>query len=176
MHLFRGRAVPGKFAREIDAGFVKYPYLKPGQELSYPPYAIAPVKNWREGAKLYRQWANSWYKPRKPADSILNSNGWQRLIAKHQYGKRFFKYADFPKILKDGLAADIDTLFLFGWFNEGHDAGYPHYSLDTEQGGDEALKKAISQFQKSGGKVIIYYNGQFIDRATDFYKNKGKNI
>ncbi len=176
LHLFRGRAVPGKFAREIDAGFVKYPYLKPGQELSYPSYAIAPVKNWREGAKLYRQWANSWYKPRKPADSILNSNGWQRLIAKHQYGKRFFNYTDFPKILKDGLAADIDTLFLFGWFNEGHDAGYPHYSPDTEQGGDEALKKAISQFQKGGGKVIIYYNGQLIDRATDFYKNKGKNI
>ena len=157
MHLFRGRAVPGKFAREIDAGFVKYPYLKPGQELSYPPYAIAPVKNWREGAKLYRQWANSWYKPRKPADSILNSNGWQRLIAKHQYGKRFFKYADFPKILKDGLAADIDTLFLFGWFNEGHDAGYPHYSLDTEQGGDEALKKPFHNSRKAAAmeKAVI---------------------
>ena len=29
LHLFRGRAVEGKKSREIDLGFVKYPYLKP---------------------------------------------------------------------------------------------------------------------------------------------------
>lgn len=176
LHLFRGRAVEGKKSREIDFGFVKYPYLKPGETAEYPAYALAPVDSWRDGAKLYRKWADSWYKPGKPAYSILESNGWQRLIARHQYGKQFFKYSDFPKILKDGLAADIDTLFLFGWFREGHDAGYPHYSPETEQGGDEALKKAIAEFQKGGGKVIIYYNGQLIDASTDFYKKAGHKI
>ena len=176
LHLFRGRAAEGKKAREIDAGFVKYPFLKPGGEKAYPASALAPVGSWTEGAKFYRKWADSWRRPFKPADSLSSSNGWQRLIARHQYGKQFFKYSDFPRILKDGLAADIDTLFLFGWFKEGHDAGYPEYSPEAEQGGDEALKKAIAEFRKGGGKVIIYYNGQLIDAATDFYKKLGRRI
>lgn len=176
LHLFRGRSAKAKVPREIDVGFVKYPFLKPGESESYSASALAPVSSWADGAKLYRKWADSWYRPFKPADSVRSSNGWQRLIARHQYGKQFFKYSDFPKILKDGLAADIDTLFLFGWFKEGHDAGYPHYSPETEQGGDAALKKAISEFQKGGGKVIIYYNGQLIDAASDFYKKLGRKI
>ena len=176
LHLFRGRAVDGKKEREIDAGFVKYPFLKPGESEKYPAYALAPVGRWEDGAKFYAKWADAWRKPFKPADSLSSSNGWQRLIARHQYGKQFFKYSDFPKILKDGLAADIDTLLLFGWFKEGHDAGYPHYSPEAEQGGDEALKKAIAEFKKGGGKVIIYYNGQLIDAATDFYKKLGRRI
>lgn len=176
LHLFRGRAADGKKEREIDVGFVKYPFLKSGESREYPACAMAPVNKWEDGAKFYAKWAGSWRRPFKPADSLLSSNGWQRLIARHQYGKQFFKYSDFPKILKDGLAADIDTLFLFGWFKEGHDAGYPHYSPESEQGGDEALKKAIAEFKKGGGKVIIYYNGQLIDAATDFYKKLGHKI
>ena len=166
-----GAAGRQKRSARSTFGFVKYPFLKSGESREYPAYAMAPVNKWEDGAKFYAKWAGSWRRPFKPADSLLSSNGWQRLIARHQSVKQFFKYSDFPKILKDGLAADIDTLFLFGWFKEGHDAGYPHYSPESEQGGDEALKKAIAEFKKGGGKVIIYYNGQLIDAATDFYNN-----
>lgn len=55
LHLFRGRAVEGKKNREIDLGFVKYPYLKPGETAEYPAYALAPVDSWRDGAKTIPQ-------------------------------------------------------------------------------------------------------------------------
>lgn len=89
--------------REIDVGFVKYPFLKSGESREYPACAMAPVNKWEDGAKFYAKWAGSWRRPFKPADSLLSSNGWQRLIARHQYGKQFFKYSDFPKFSKTGL-------------------------------------------------------------------------
>ena len=53
LHLFRGRAADGKKEREIDVGFVKYPFLKSGESREYPACAMAPVNKWEDGAKFY---------------------------------------------------------------------------------------------------------------------------
>jgi len=171
LHLLRKRGT------EIDLGMVKYPYLHPGGTVSYPDFVLAPCSGgWHAGARIYRAWADHWYKPRKAADSIRNSNGWQRLIMRHQYGELLFRYSDMPEILRAGLKGDIDTLFLFGWFREGHDAGYPEYHYDETQGGKEVLKQRIAEFQANGGKVILYYNGQLIDKSTEYYRTTGHRI
>lgn len=171
LHLLRKRG------EKIDLAMVKYPYLKPGEKKSCPEYVISLYSgDWHRGALKYRKWADSWYHPQKPADSILGSNGWQRIIMRHQYGELLYKYTDMPRILRSGLKGDIDTLFLFGWFLEGHDAGYPEYHDEEAQGGKEALKQQIAEFRRNGGKVILYYNGQLIDKATEFYKTVGKRI
>ncbi|MBS1371731.1 MAG: hypothetical protein HPZ91_17435 [Lentisphaeria bacterium] len=171
LHLLRKRR------SEIDAGLVKYPFLRPGESVSITGYRLAPVSgDWHRAADHYRKWCESWMaKPEKP-ESILNSNGWHRLIMRHQYGKQLFHYRDLPKILKSGLEAGIDTLFMFGWHAGGHDSCYPEYDFAEDEGGHDELKKQIAAFQANGGHVILYYNGQLIDTATRFYETVGKRI
>ena len=103
-------------------------------------------------------------------------NGWHRLILRHQYGRQLFHYRDLPDILKSGLAAGIDTLFLFGWHAGGHDSCYPEYDFAEDEGGHDELKKQIAAFQAGGGHVILYYNRQLTDTATRFYETAGKGV
>lgn len=171
LHLLRKRQAA------IDAGMVKYPFLGPGKTLEITGYVLSPyVGNWHTAARKYRRWADSWYKVNEVPASILNSNGWHRIIMRHQYGKIIFRHDEMPRILKSGLEAGIDTLFMFGWFKGGHDAEYPEYRFDESQGGQTALRGHIRKFRADGGKLIFYYSGQLIDTDTEFYKTVGKRI
>lgn len=171
LHLLRKRG------EEIDAGVVKYPFLRPGETTTVTGYRLAPVAgDWHRAADLYRNWCDTWRVTSEKPSSILHSNGWHRLILRHQYGKQLFHYRDLPKILKSGLEAGIDTLFLFGWHEGGHDSRYPEYDFAEDEGGHDELKKQIAAFQANGGHVILYFNGQLIDTATDFYEKTGKRI
>lgn len=161
----------------IDATLVKYPFLRPGQSVSIAGYRLAPVAgDWHAAAALYRAWCDSWMKiPEKP-ESVRNLNGWHRLIMRHQYGKQLYHYRELPKILKSGLEAGIDTLFMFGWHAGGHDSCYPEYDFAEDEGGHDELKRQIAAFQAGGGHVILYYNGQLIDTSTEYYRTTGRRI
>ncbi len=171
LHLLRKRG------EEVDATLVKYPFLNPGESRTIAGYRIAPVTgSWRRAADRYRRWCDGWMKiPEKP-ESIRNCNGWHRLIMRHQYGQLLFHYSELPRILASGMAAGIDTLFMFGWHTGGHDSCYPEYECDPSQGGKEELKRQIAAFRQGGGKVILYFNGQLIDTATEFYRTRGRQL
>ncbi len=172
LHLLRLRG------NAFDASLAKYPFLKPGEKKSFPNFVFAPYSgSWHQASHIYRNWADTWYTPVNDIpDHIKNMNGWQRIIMRHQYGEIMFRHDQMPKILNDGMAAGIDTLFMFGWHREGHDAGYPEYNFDETQGGREQLKKYIKEFRDSGGKILLYFNGRLIDMETDFYKEKGERL
>lgn len=180
LHLFRTRKIGGRGDFEyggIDAAMAKYPFLKAGESKKFADFVVAPHSgDWHVSAKKYRKWADTWYKHIPIAETFRKSNGWQRIIMRHQYGKVLFRYDQLPEIRKAGKKAGIDTILMFGWWKEGMDAGYPEYTPDDTQGGDEALKKWIKEFQKDGGKVNLYYNGQLIDMGTNFYRTLGKKI
>ena len=180
LHLIRTRktGASGDFSYgNVDFGMVKYPFLKAGERKKYHEFVVSPHSgDWHVSAKKYRKWADSWYRPIEPLPMVKNGNGWQRIIFRHQYGKTLFRYDQLPQIYKDGKEAGIDTVLMFGWWKEGMDAGYPEYTADDTQGGDEALKKYVKEVQKMGGKVIMYFNGQLIDMGTDFYRGLGKKI
>ena len=177
LHLVRTRKIggAGEFTYGgIDFAMVKYPFLSAGQSKTFPEYVVsAHSGDWHVSAKKYRKWADTWYVHKPVDETVKNSNGWQRIIMRHQYGKQFFRYDQLPEICKTGLEAGLDTIFMFGWWKEGMDAGYPDYTADDTQGGDEALKKYIKEVQKMGGKVNVYFNGQLIDMDTKFYREKG---
>lgn len=161
----------------IRATLVKYPFLRQGDSARYEGFALAPFNgDWHDAAVIYRRWADNWFKPPETAQWIKDFNGWQRLIMRHQYGQTFFRYSDLGNMLADGQAVDIDALFLFGWWNDGMDAGYPDYLADEQQGGMAALKSGIEEVHRQGGKVILYFNGQLIDHDTDFYRQTGRRI
>jgi len=180
LHIFRARHSGGSGDFNyggVDFGMVKFPFLKPGQSKALAGYVVSPHSgDWHVSAKKYRKWADTWFSHKEPAESYKSSNGWQRIILRHQYGKTFYRYDQLPEIREAGRGAGLDTLMLFGWWKEGMDAGYPEYTPDAAQGGDEALKKWIKEFQKDGGKVIVYFNGQLIDTGTAFYREIGRKI
>ena len=176
MHLFRLRR-EGAGYRPVDIAMAKYPFLKAGESKKYPEYVLAPhAGDWHVSAKKYRKWANSWFSHKPIPQSIRDMKAWHRLIMRHQYGTVIFPYSELPNLADIGKSAGIDTILMFGWTLEGHDSGYPNYSPDTTQGGDEALGKWIKETQKRGGKVIVYFNGQLIDMSTDFFKQKGRRL
>ncbi len=161
----------------VRAMLVKYPFLRKGSSARLEGFTIAPFAGtWHEAAKIYRAWADSWFTPPQPPRWICDFNGWQRLIMRHQYGQTFFTYAELPQMLSDGMAVGIDSILLFGWTLAGHDCKYPDYQADESQGGLKALRKEVAKIHHQGGKLMLYFNGQLIDKGTDYYEREGRRI
>lgn len=152
-----------------------YPAAEPGEKLVYDGFTLAIFDgDWREGADLYRRWAESeWLTGIHKKESIKYLNGWQRIIMKHQFGEIYYTYDELPRLFRVGRQYGINMILLFAWWEEGMDNGYPNYRPCEDLGGAEKLKKAIRTINDKGGKVILYANGHIIDIATDYYKQEG---
>jgi len=150
----------------------QYPFAEKGECISPSPVVVSMFKgDWRDGSDIYSKFARSTYfSPVTPRKWVQSMTGWQRIILRHQYGEIFFKYADLPRLYLEGKRYGLDTLLVFGWWKGRFDNGYPHYEIDEELGGEQALKDAISEVQRLGGHVILYNNGILIDKNTQFYR------
>lgn len=163
--------------RDFNMVMGRFPYLANGQTYEFDSYVISPYNGeWRVAADKYRTWANSWYQVPERPSTILESNGWQRLIMRTQYGRDLYTYDGLQTAFKDAQSAGIDSLFLFGWHTHGMDNGYPDYAFDKDQGGRDAFKQSIRSIQDQGGKIILYFNGQLIDRKSQYFKDVGERI
>ncbi|MBR3929861.1 MAG: hypothetical protein IKJ65_12775 [Clostridia bacterium] len=156
-------------------GIASYPAVVPGETLAYDGFTLALFDgDWREGASLYRKWAESeWLSPIAHKKSIEKLNGWQRIIMKHQFGEIYCKYDDLPRLYRAGKKYGINMILLFAWWEEGMDNGYPNYMPADDLGGKEALTRAIKTINDEGGQVILYANGHIIDISTEYYKTEG---
>ena len=158
----------------LEAGFYRYPNAMCGQKWSNDCSVVVPYCGpWTETCRIYRAWANSWWNTSRDVPQwIKEMNGWQRIIFKHQYGEYLRSYADLPgRIYEAGKNVGCNTVLAFGWWEEGMDNGYPNYSPDLSQGGDEGWKAAIAEYRAKGGRLIQYYNGRLIDVESDFYRS-----
>ncbi len=168
----------GDFNR-LESGFYKYPQCFAGETWSCDANVIAPYSgSWHQTSKFYRRWADTWWDHREAPLWVKHMRSWQRVIFRHQYGELLFTYNDLPGRIKSvGEQVGADAAFTFGWWESGMDHGNPDYNADPAQGGDEGWKKAIADYKKDGGKVLLYFNGKLIDRESDFYKSgKGQQI
>jgi hypothetical protein len=166
---------------QLEIGLYKFPNCLSGNRWINNSNVIAPYSgSWHETSKIYRRWADTWWEHREPPMWVKQMPGFQRIILRHQYGETIFPYKDFGTRVKDaGESVGINTVFPFGWWQTGMDNGYPdsYYTTFQDQGGDQAWKKAIFDYQDGGGKVIMYFNGKLIDTESDYYKNgEGKEV
>ncbi|MCX7886977.1 MAG: DUF6259 domain-containing protein [Verrucomicrobiae bacterium] len=166
---------------ELEVGLYKYPNCLKGRGWRCEANVIAPYSgSWHQTAKLYRKWADTWWRQRPIPLWVRKMKGWQRIIFTHQYGEKLFRYADLNgRIKKAGDSVAVEAVLAFAWWKSGHDNGYPdcYWVTDPAQGGDTAWKKAIADFRHSGGRLLLYFNGKLIDRDSEFYRSgKGKKI
>lgn len=157
----------------LEAGFYRYPNVECGDTWSNDCSVVAPYRgDWTETSRIYRRWADTWWDKRIPPEWVQLMTGWQRVIFKHQYGEYLRKYTDLPvRIYEAGKSVGCDAVLAFGWWYEGMDSGYPNYTVDYTQGGDEGWKAAIAEYRSKGGRLILYYNGRLIDVESDFYRS-----
>lgn len=170
----------GKFTR-LEAGLAKYPNVMCGKTWANDCNLARPYcGDWTATAKIYRRWANTWWKKRTPPAWVKKMTGWQRIIFRHQYGEDMYTPADLTgRIAKAGGDAGLDTVLCFGWWRRGMDNGYPDSYFETEPdwGGDAGWKRAIADFRAQGNNFLLYFNGKLIDTESDYYtKGPGRRI
>jgi len=163
--------------QDLEAGFVKYPFLQTGESAVIPDFVISPyIGTWHTAARKYQAWTKTWYKKPEVPAWLQGINGWQRIILEHQNGDIHYTYDQLPEIRNDGQEAGIQTLFMFGWWRGGMDHRYPEYACDERLGGEAALKENVKRFQQDGGNVILYSSGRLVDKKTEFYKKHGDKV
>ena len=167
--------------KHLEAGFYRYPNVMCGEKWSNDASVVVPYRgDWTETSRIYRAWADTWWQHAPVPKWVQDMTGWQRIIFKHQYGEYLRKYTDLPgRIAAAGESVGCNAVLAFGWWKEGMDNGYPNYTIDDTQGGEQAWKQAISDFRRGSGltepenRLLLYFNGRLIDVESDFYKSGG---
>lgn len=164
----------GAFTR-LEAGLYKYPNCLAGQKWACDANVIAPYcGSWHQTAKLYRRWADTWWRQREVPRWVRLMKGWQRVIFTHQYGERFFTFADLDgRMRRVGESVGVEAVLAFAWWRSGMDNGYPdsYWTTDPAQGGDAGWASAIKDFRGHGGRLLLYFNGKLIDEESAFYRS-----
>ena len=161
--------------KHLEAGFYRYPNAMCGDSWSNDASVVVPYKgDWTTTSRIYRQWADTWWHHAPVPQWVQDMTGWQRIIFKHQYGEYLRKYTDLPGRIADvGESVGCNATLAFGWWKEGMDNGYPNYTIDDTQGGEDAWKQAIADYRAKGNRLLLYYNGRLIDVESDFYRSGG---
>ena len=159
----------------LEAGFYRYPNVMCGEKWSNDASVVVPYHgDWTETCRIYRAWADTWWQHAPVPKWVQDMTGWQRIIFKHQYGEYLRKYTDLPgRIAEAGESVGCNAVLAFGWWKEGMDNGYPNYTIDDTQGGEQAWKQAIEEYKSNGNRLLLYYNGRLIDVESDFYRSGG---
>lgn len=155
-------------------GVDHFPMARPGEKFTEPSTVIGLLDgDWRSGADIYREWAdNNFFKVQPKADWVKNMAGWQRIIMRSQYGENYFKPEDLPQVYLNGAKHGLNTLFIFAWWKEGMDRGYPEYN-EPYPGAFKALSENIKKIQDMGGHVVLECNCHFLDPHGEFYRKYG---
>ena len=158
----------------LKFAFVKYPFVRQGETWESGDYVVSPhAGDWHHGARKYRAWAASWFKPTPKPEWIRKMKGMFLVILRQQYGDVMWKYDDLPFLYSEAKKSGLDTVGLFGWTEAGHDNQYPIYNPDPAMGGEAELRRGLAAITAAGGKSILYIQGHLLDPTTEFYREKG---
>lgn len=165
----------------LEAGLYKYPNCLAGQSWRCDANGVAPYSgSWHQTSKIYRKWADTWWRQREVPRWVRLMKGWQRVIFTHQYGERFFSFNDLNgRMKKTGESVGVESVLAFAWWQSGMDNGYPdsYWVTDPSQGGDAGWASAIAAFRKGNGRLLLYFNGKLIDEESAFYREgEGKKV
>ena len=154
-----------------------WPMALPGETLQLPSSVVGMLDgDWREGAKVYRRWADdNFFKAPNVDPWVRELTGFQRIIMRSQYGEDYYTPKDLPAMYEAGAKYGIHTLFLFAWWKGGMDRDYPYYE-EAYPGAFKDLADNIKKVQQMGGRVILECNCHFLDPQVDYYEKFGHEV
>lgn len=161
--------------KHLEAGFYRYPNAMCGDTWSNDASVVVPYTgDWTETSRIYRSWADTWWRHAPVPKWVQDMTGWQRVIFKHQYGEVLRTYEDLPgRIAAAGESVGCGAVLAFGWWDEGMDNGYPNYTLKDEVSWKEAIAAYRAGSAVPKNRLLLYFNGRLIDVESDFYRNGG---
>ncbi len=152
-------------------------FVRPGEAWECPTSVLMLYTgDWKKGADCYAQWAKGWRTPAKQSQWVRDMTGYFLVINKQQYGDGIWPYDTLPELYAYAKENGCDTLGLFGWYDTGHDNGYPDLTASDSMGGAENLKRQIKAVQADGGRVTLYYQGHLLDLGSVYYRTIGHRL
>jgi len=153
----------GKFTLAIEIIYTDLEWPA-GKEWISPPLLLARhAGDWRQGAGIYRAWADSWFH-HEPAPEFMRQSCGHNMIAFPTVGGRW-AFKTFPAIARQTRRLGIDGIHVADWMQEGFDTFYPAYKADPALGGEKALRSAIRRMAREGSWTCLYLNGRLLDPA-----------
>lgn len=152
-------------------------FVHPGQRVAIPKMIVKPYAgDWHVAARVYRAWVDSVRKPIEKPAWVQTASGWLLAILKQQNGDIVWPYNTLDKLSELAGQRGLDILGLFGWGYGGHDHLYPDYNPCPLMGGEEALRDGIKKAHARGKRVVLYANGQLIERGTAYWTDTGRHL
>jgi hypothetical protein len=161
------------FSAMFQHGF----FLRPGERRPVPTMIVKPYQgDWHAAARVYRTWVDSVSKPIERPAWAKTASGWLLAILKQQNGEIIWPYDTLDKLSEIADQRGLDILGLFGWGYGGHDHLYPDYNPCPLMGGEKALREGIKKAHARGKRVILYANGQLMERGTAYWSETGQHL
>lgn len=163
--------------RKLTITSAHLPAALPGETVETAATAISLLDgDWREGARLYRQFAQStFYKPRPKKDWVRRLQGFCRINRQGPLDKyKRFPFEELINTYLEGRKYGIDSILLFGWWDSPFDTDYPNHEISPENA--ESLKNAIRKVRQLGGRVIIECNATYVNLQTPYFEENGREV
>lgn len=164
--------------RKTSSALVQHRFfLHPGQRGTIPTLIVKPYAgDWHAAAREYRAWVDSVGKPIEKPVWAKTASGWLLAILKQQNGEIMWPYNTLDQLSEVADQHGLDVLGLFGWGYGGHDHLYPDYNPCPLMGGEAALREGIQKAHARGKRVILYANGQMMERGTAWWTDTGRHL
>lgn len=153
------------------------PLLRPGDKIQVPDAVCGLFDgDWRKGADIYRAWADkNFFKVTEGKKWMQDMAGWMRITPRAQNGTVRYEFKELPRLYEEARACGLNGLFMFAWWKEGMDRGYPDYH-EPYPGAFDELAESVKKIEEMGGHFILVCNAHFVDPTSDFYQKHGKEV
>lgn len=164
----------GDFPTGATMNWAHVPFTPPGETFTGAPIVLqCHDGDWREAARLYRQWFDAHFPVTAPG------NGWMRretacldtmfMLPEDNIN---FTYAQIPGWAQTARDRGVRHVMISGWHRGGHDRGYPYYEPDPRLGSWEELAAGIRAVHDLGMRVSFFVNCQPVDMTTAWYRDE----
>ena len=146
-------------------------YAQENTEVTLVPFILTTYTGtWHKGVDIYKKWRSTWFVAPHRAEWLKHVNSWQQLQINTSESRINFKIKDLYKYVDECKRYGVDAIQLTGWAMGGQDRGVPCHDLDPRLGTVEEFKKAISDANKKGVKILLFTKFTWADLTADYHE------
>lgn len=158
----------------MTAEWIFFPHTGQGGTFESPPVVLeAHAGDWRESARIYREWFQASF------GVVDSSQHWLRhepaamdtmfMFAEDNLNLIF---KDIPEWAASAASRGVTTVLISGWDVGGHDRGFPDYSVEPRLGTWQELAAGVEACHELGLRVMFFANLQWADGSTEWFNSE----